>query len=356
MREYSLKFNFIKRGVKMENIKEFIYLDTEKVKSILSQLEEGLPISANETTKIDSEFGGTFGTGFLNWLKAETSSNILSSNQNDETKILHDYMYNYIEKELTDNEKLLKLHSATKQNNKLPKDLNENSFVLLECKIKINDYNQILSILENMNDLNVALQVLSINANPLQNGVWENVETELKVRSQLLNEDFVKSAKLFIEHFYKNKLIITCFPYEKNNFLSFNGPLKREYLRDDINDIIFKYGRSPSVKWYVFGKISSIENPHKKTESADKKYERIMENWDEILNIINNTDSYNDLKEESLKKWRGLGLNEEDFIIIKEKAFEVGIENIYDTMDLLYYEASIKEPSITFTPIAIYRQ
>lgn len=81
-----------------------------------------------------------------------------------------------------------------------------------------------------------------------------------------------------------------------------------------------------------------------------------MENWDEILNIINNTDSYDDLKEESLKKWKGLGLNEEDFIIIKEKAFEVGIENIYDTMDLLYYESSIKEPSITFTPIAIYRQ
>ena len=356
MREYSLKFHFIKKGAKMENIKEFIYLDTEKVKSILSQLEKGLPVSSNETTKIDTGIGATIGAGFLNWFKAETSSNVLSSNQNDETKILHDYMYNYIELELKNNKKLLNIHNTTKQDNKLPKNLNENSFVLLEGKIKINDYNQILSILENMNDLNVALQVLSINANPLLNGVWENVETDLKVKSQLLNNDFVKSAKLIIEHFYKNKLIITCFPYAKNNFLSFNGPLKRECLRDDIDDILFKYGRSPSVKWHVFGKISSIENPHKKTESTDNKYKRIMENWDEILNIINNNNFYEDLKDDSLKKWKGLGLNEEDFTIIKEKAFEVGIENIYDAIDLLYYEASIKEPSITFTPIAIYRQ
>ena len=137
----------------METIKEFIYLDTEKVKSILSQLEKGLPITTNETTKIDSEIGANAGiSGFLNWFKAETSANILSSNQNDETKILHDYMYNYIEQELNENKKLLHIHNATKQDNKLPKDINENSFVLLECKIKINDYNQIKSILADKND------------------------------------------------------------------------------------------------------------------------------------------------------------------------------------------------------------
>lgn len=340
----------------METIKEFIYLDTEKVKSILSQLEAGLPITTNETTKIDSEIGANAGIGgFLNWFKAETSANILSSNQNDETKILHDYMYNYIEKELNKNKKLLHVHNTTKKDNSLPKEIDENSFVLLECKIKINDYNQILAILENMNDLNVALQVLSLKSNPLQNGVWEIVETELKVKSQLLNEDFVKSAKLIIEHFYKNKLIITCFPYEKNNFLSFNGPLKREYLRDDIEDILFKYGRSPSVTWHVFGKISSIKNPHKKTEHTDKKYKRIMEQWDKIVDIVNNHNSYEELKDDALRDWNGLNLKEEDFNIIKEKTFEVGIEQIYDAMDLLYYEASIKEPSITFTPIVIYR-
>ena len=338
-----------------ESIKEFIYLDTEKVKSIISQLEKGLPISTNETTKIDSDIGGSIGSGFLNWFKAETSANILSSNQNDETKILHDYMYNYVEQELKENKKLLNIPN-TKQENKLPTYLNENSFVLLECKIKINDYNQILLILDNMNDLNVALQVLSVESSPLQNGLWEIVETQLKVNSQLLNEDFVKSAKLIIEQFYKNKLIITCFPYEKNNFISFNGPLKREYLQDDIDDIILKYGRSPSVTWYVFGKISSIKNPHKKTESTDKKYKRIMENWDKISKIINTNNSYEDLPKDSKKILNGLRLNKKDFNILKEKTFEVGIEKIYDAIDSLYYEASIKEPSITFTPIAIYRE
>lgn len=339
----------------METIKEFIYLDTEKVKSILSQLEKGLPITTNETRKIDSEIGANAGIGFLNWFKTETNANILSSNQNDETKILHDYMYNYIEKELNENKKLLHIHNTSQQNNTLPKNMNENSFVLLKCKIKINDYNQILSTLENMNDLNVALQVLSLQTNPLQNGVWETVETELKVKSQLLNEDFVKSAKLIIKQFYKNKLIITCFPYEKNNFLSFNGPLKREYLRDDIEDILFKYGRSPSVTWHVFGKISSIKNPHRKIEPTDKKYKRIMDHWDEISNIINNNNSYDDLNGSILRNWKSFNLNEEDFNILKEKTFEVGIEKIYDAINLLYYEASVKEPSITFTPIVIYR-
>ena len=340
----------------MEEIKEFIYLDTEKIKSILSQIEKGLQISSNETSKVDSEVGSIMGTGFINWLKAEFSANILTSNQSDETKILHDYMYNYVEQELDNNKKLLKIHNVSQQDNKLPKQLNENSFILLECKIKLNDYNQILSTLDNMNDLNIALQVLSLESSPLQDSVWEIVETNLKVQSQLLNEDVVKSAKLIMTHFYNNKLIINCYPYEKNNFLSFNGPLKREYLRDDIEDIIFKYGRSPSVIWNVFGKISSIENPHKKTKITDPKYKRMMDNWDKILNIVNNNELFENLDEDSIKYWNSLNLNEKDFDSLKRKSFEIGIEKIYDAMNLLYYEASIKEPSITFTPIAVYRQ
>lgn len=340
----------------MENIKEFIYLDTEKIKSILSQLEKGLPVSTNEKTKIDSGIGATAGAGFLNWLKAEANANILSSNQNDETKILHDYMYNYIEQQLKDNKKLLEIHSPTKQDNELPKELNENSFILLKCKIKINDYNQILSILNSMNDLNIALQVLSIKQSTIKNGFWESEKKNLENSNQLLPEDFVKSAKLIIEHFYKNKLIITCMPYEKNSFLSFNGPLKREYLRDNIEDILYKYGRSPSVTWYVFGKISSIDNPHKKTANKDSKFKRMMDNWDNISYIINNYSSFENLNDDNKRYWNGLRLTEDDFNILKEKTLEFGIENIFDAIDILYYETSVKEPSITFTPISIYRQ
>ena len=82
----------------------------------------------------------------------------------------------------------------------------------------------------------------------------------------------------------------------------------------------------------------------------------MMDNWDKILNIVNNNELFENLDEDSIKYWNSLNLNEKDFDSLKRKSFEIGIEKIYDAMNLLYYEASIKEPSITFTPIAVYRQ
>lgn len=123
----------------MLSIREFIYLDTERLKSIFSQVEKGLLTEMKSNKENSSKIGGELGTdNVLSFLvDAKSMGELVFSNSESETKTLHDHMYNHIETKLIHEKNIINIPDNTK---KLPKDLKDNSFVLLKGKIKIEDY------------------------------------------------------------------------------------------------------------------------------------------------------------------------------------------------------------------------
>lgn len=345
----------------MNPIREFIYLDTEKIKSIFSQIEEGLLIETTKGSGNEKNVGGKIGSGNLIdlVLSGEAKAELLFLNRKDETKVLHDHMYNHVESKLLDNNEIVKVNDKNKKNNKLPKNIKNNSFVLLKGRVKIEDYNHMLDTIENMNDLLVSLAVISsgnVNYDSEKENINKTILNSLGADLNLLNENYIESLSSFFKHFYNDRLLLKCMPFEKNILLNFVGPLKKEYLRDSIENIWFKYGSFPTMEWKVFGRISSI--PHKNHDVMktikDSKYKMIKKHWNEISAIINEAETFQDLSDYSRGAWKKFKLDKDDFEILKEKTLELSFEEIFESMDLLMNESYVKYPSVKFAPIAVY--
>ncbi|MEE0943561.1 MAG: hypothetical protein UIB63_10690 [Methanobrevibacter sp.] len=344
----------------MEKIREYIYLDVDRIKSIVSQIEKGLIIEKTEESGHDAELKGNVGSNLLTnlFLDFGFEGDVLFTNRKDETKVLHDYMYNLLEKKLDENGIIIKIPNDYGTEN-YRNNINPDSFILMECMIKIENYTSISDLIDNINELQVSFEVMGLNSmsGDLEVNQWDEAEQALRRNSQLLDESYLNSLSIFFNQFYNGKIFIKCMPFDNDVFSNFIGFIKEKYLREDIEDIIFKYGSFPSFKWYVFGQISSIppKNYNPTLNVQDSKYKIIKENWEVISKILNESNVYKQLPSESKEVFKNFGLNKNDFIVLKRKILDLTFENLFDIIDSLSYETSIKYPSIKFTPIAVYR-
>lgn len=309
----------------MNLLRNFIYLNTDKIKSIYSQIEQGLILESssekNNQKSVEGQIEGKASLFELLGIDAKAMSELLTQNKKTETKTLHDHMYNYIENKLVSEEYITKINCESLEiknkweEKKLTEKINTGSLVLIECLIRIEDYVYMKNLFEKFNDLLIAVDILSksdredYNKN---NHNWKNTKKEMKIKSELMNDDFVKSFSTVLNNIYSKRILVKAFPFPDNNNLNFLGPIKKEYLRDDIEEIILKYGFSSNIKWNVFGEISLI--PEEKIKINDHNYKN------------NNIDS-----------------------------LDFAFETIFDSIDELNKETKNKS-SVTFTPIAIYHE
>ncbi len=144
-------------------IRDFIYLDVERMKSIIAQIDEGIVESSTKEKNIHKAVSGkgqgSGGISGLAKLKGEIGGEIFWENKETETKTLHDYMYNVLEKVLKDQELIyiiseddVKIKKAWKGGT-FSKEISDNSFVLIKGKVMIDDYNQFGMIANNASEL-----------------------------------------------------------------------------------------------------------------------------------------------------------------------------------------------------------
>jgi hypothetical protein len=91
----------------MLTIRDFIYLDVERLKSMLSQMDKGLLDSIQ--SQISHQAGATAeGKGGIPLLfEARGEANYVFQNQHTQTRALHDYIYNIVEEKLRESDALI---------------------------------------------------------------------------------------------------------------------------------------------------------------------------------------------------------------------------------------------------------
>lgn len=147
------------------SIRDFIYLDVERLKSILSQIDEGL------LEKVDASAGSNE-TGQLSAeAKIPLLANVggagtyVASSQVTETRTLHDHIYNYVEEKLLDAGGLFVLGEELTADDwlrdEVRSDISPTAFVLVKGKVLVNDFQYMKSYLGQFNDIAAALARLS---------------------------------------------------------------------------------------------------------------------------------------------------------------------------------------------------
>lgn len=288
----------------MDNIKSFIYLDEYKMYSISSQLFEGLTeyiLSGEKESITESEQQkGRIGSG-------RVMGDILIKEKNSlEKRFLHDYAFELLEKELEARDKLY-----TPCKTDTIGDIRDKKFIKIKGKIFFNDYKDSTETLLNFNMLGEGIGYVQYfdntgNVNDTLNDLKENLRNReqknkvillkkeiekkfveyLKENGLRLDESWLKHMNNIVSYGYKNNLEILLPDFDTN--ILFSSVLNRDFLKENIDSLIYKYSRKTEVEFTIIGTITQIGNSRANLDDIHVEGNAFKLANRNILNIIAN--------------------------------------------------------------------
>lgn len=268
-------------------MRHFIYLDTEKLYSLSSQLFNGFTDSViSETSSqecTDEQQKMAWGKGKqLGHLFAEASKSI-------EKKFLHDQAFVLIEEKLLENKELLVLSSSDHQpiSNEI---ILEKKFIKLTAKVQMSDFLDLQKLLQNFNALGLSISFLSHveqynDFKEAKRVVKATTDRNERARLQKIIDSFPKLEEIALDeglnldpNLLKHLINIISYRYtdefifsQKISEKQFNSPINRKYLREPENLLIRKY-QSTHKELVIVGSICQVgvvKNTHKIKESFE---------------------------------------------------------------------------------------
>ncbi|MCG3084987.1 hypothetical protein JEG43_02650 [Anoxybacillus sp. LAT_35] len=285
------------------SFKEFIYLDRHRIDSIIAQLNSGMveSIISQKSKKVtgNSEVSSSITEILLKWklgLSGELAKNTT------ENKIFHDYSFEVAKKSLKN---LVELDT---ENDKICMNQVEvGTFVIVSGYSNILDYSELRSLAANGDKIESLFQTGSTKR---RNRVKDSVFTQLATFMENVMPDLIVYKMQFVD--------------ETGMERSFIGNLKREYLRENMSDILFKYGNYLDYDWKMFCQISRI--PSK--DALDNAKRIIDERNKHKLSPFSKMSSVNTIIDELVE-----------------------VTNSFKEL-----VATVCYPNVAVTPIAIYRE
>ena len=300
------------------SLRDFVYLDVERVKSLLAQLDQGLLTDRTDTSGSSTTIEGRAGITLPLLAEVGGASQFISTDQAMETRTLHDYVYNYTEAKLIEASRVRRLpeefDSKTILDEGVRSGLSPVDYVLVKGRPLLNDYRALVTLLKDINNLQMVLGRLE------QSQRFTTAETkndrqralnEIKrdAEGKMFDEQMRKDLPFVLDIFYKERIIIKMMPFNNTNIRVVES-LRPEFLRDRLDDFHFKFGTSPDATWSVFGQIASVP-------LADGPAARPPQYFSNEI--------------------------------------DRGVEGVFESMRALEQMTGVSYPEIAITPIAVYR-
>lgn len=265
----------------MRKIKNFIYLDVDKMYSISSQIFEGMTEyilnTTSEKTGEKDQQKGKIGSG-------RVMADIIEKEKNEtEKKFLHDYSYNLFEDELLRNEKVLEISPANIFDQVTKID--EYRFVKITSRIAFNDTKLIEDTISTFNDLGLSVTFLTKGGSmyPSEEEIKqaldsikdrnERSKTKGKIISSLpnlkkiaaennlyLNEEYLERLKFMINYGYSGQFEVAVPFSDGEEHCLFSSILRRDMLKENEVNIIRKYGRLSEKEFTIFGILTQTKS------------------------------------------------------------------------------------------------
>lgn len=225
-------------------MKSFIYLDYEKVKSLGSQLFEGI----TEAKIIKNKEGNTEHDKQTSLRDFRKFSDILHEEKEvTETKYLNDYLYILFEQELLKRGILNVVQNYSKEE---LKKIIPTSFIKIKGQVIFSDYNNLIETTKNFNTIGEAIDSMEMN---------NNTKLSNKEREKVLLNKGLRLEKKFIEN-----LLVPMNTWLKDifevHFINENGKfivsINEEFLKEKKEKIINKFARVTEVAFTLVGIVT----------------------------------------------------------------------------------------------------
>lgn len=338
----------------MKSIKDLIYFDYDKAKSINSQINGGL--ISEMTRAIENEGDLTSDVGIdIKLFSAKIGAGHKERNFKTEKIELYHELLNEVEqslsraKILTDlNVKFNELQSCVPE---FLESIPSLTYVKATGYCSFEDNERFKRIMLNFNDVQRLIYASVLEADPdIQkskaeindlkraikrtgnqkdlarvSAIEKSVDKIIQERASviLLDETFIERLEIFLNTFTPNRLNFRLGPIDNYTTFQLLANLKGEYLvNGDFENVIYTYGSMPNIKLTVFGIITSCPS------MVDSR--------------VNLNNDYNDMDGD-----------EESPEIAYEKAFR-NVFATFENFEKFFFVPTY--PKIAISPIAIYRE
>ncbi len=237
--------------------RDFIYLDIDRVQSILAQLERGLLSELMEEKTEESKEGLTARVNLLAMLLPASISGTVEQGRGrsvGESKVLHDYAFE--QARLALERKGLLVEDGDLDRDDVP----EAGFVLVRGSARISDYRTLEKISENFDKVD---KVFSAKSGEQPN-TGNRKKRGRQPKAGKDNKE-IKEMATIIDAFFKDTISVEITNARGCEFV---GPLDRAHLREDIRGLIYKYSSAPPGEWVMLANIARVPEYEESEEQA----------------------------------------------------------------------------------------
>ncbi|WP_207428802.1 hypothetical protein [Pedobacter sp. SYSU D00535] len=340
----------------MDSIKDLIYFDYDKAKSLNSQLAGG--IISELTRAIENEGGMSSELGFdIKVLKSKVAGANKERTIRTETIEIYHELLNQVEHTLFGKKILTDLNASFEKGdrsfNEFLEEVPSYTYVKATGWSTFEDFERFKRIMNNFNDIQRLIFASGLETNPevkqikdqineIKKGLKANSHAnhkellklkaieknfdkalEQESNASFLDETFIERVEIFLNTFSPNRLNFRLAPFDVFNDFQILASLKSEHLvNGNFENVIYTYGSRPNIKLSILGIITSC--PQKDDVRVDLN--------DEYLGY-----SDDELKEEARF----------------EKAFR-HVFSTFENFEKFFFVPSY--PKIAVSPLAIYRE
>lgn len=277
----------------MGTIKDLIYFDVEKARSIISQLNRGWVSEISRAFEEEKSESGDVGIN-VSFFKAGLGGVDKEKTIKTEKISLYHEILNEIESTLTSKSILTDINAYFQSSgvsyDDFLKKIPEFSFITSTGWAVFEDYDRFRRIMENFNDIQRLIFQAGISnndevkalkkqivekkkdANRLENrnlksknlSALSALEKKLdsiieeNTDANLIDEDFIEKTMIFLRTFSPDRINFRLQPLSMFHEFQIQAPLKKQYIVDsDLEQTIFTYGTRPNIKLSIMGIITS---------------------------------------------------------------------------------------------------
>lgn len=229
--------------------RDFVYMDTGRIQSIIAQLQQGVleKVMEGKTSELQGKAGIAAGV-LASFLPVELGGSFSQKRDVQSSKVLHDYAFNIALDSLNENDLCLEVEEWGREDIPLP----DTAFVLARGSMSILDYALLKNLAENERSLDKLFK--TPQKPPQQSG-------QKKSQRRSSKPGTIQQMWTLVDAFMGDSLQVRL---KCPGDIIFAGTLSREFLRENTRDLIFKYGGKPQVSWSMLAQICQVTEPSNK--------------------------------------------------------------------------------------------
>lgn len=264
--------------MKNEAIRDFIYMDKDRLYSLYSQIFEGVIEAV-----VDSYSNGVQNNETVKSIKKGSSleSQVAEASTKTENKVLYDHMYNLLEKKLSD-----VIFCINDSDTISIENLKNKTIIKVTGKTSIQDYERLKKYMEKFNELGKIIAYSNYSSLPKNEQKATNVNALAKSLGLTQDTTLLNNIKTMTEFFNDGGYDIMI-SAENSNEILYRGIINKEHLRVEPNMLRTLYGDEPPMEWTMVGQITYIPcNEERKNDSnaEDNKEMSISDSYQNMFN------------------------------------------------------------------------